>query len=87
MDNDLNNIIMKTSMETFLVQKLKEQTILNERLSYSIMQDGMKLSPEDALLLKEVKGLMHKIVKMPHTEQRQRELVAELSYLFTGGIW
>jgi hypothetical protein len=87
MDSDLNNIRMKTSMETFLVQKLREQTTLNERLAYSIMENGMKLSPEDALLLKEVKGLMHKIVKMPHTTERQRELVAELSYIFTGSLW
>ena len=62
MDKDLNNIVLETSMERYLMMKLNEQTQINNDLNF-LISNNVKVGPEDLVRLKEIERLATVLVK------------------------
>lgn len=80
MDHTLNNIMFKTSMETFLKCKLREQEELNFELK-ELIAKGITISADDALKFIKLRDGVKKLVKYDLANMEKQRTLEDLANL------
>lgn len=78
MDQNIENMFLKTSMETFLRAKLREQEQINLDLKEQIATN-VKVTPDDLALLIKLEKVAMRLVMEAQTQDSQRYALLEIA--------